>query len=143
MPPNLEIFDNPHSNLIYERELAACEFYFPGEGCSNEDSYINQFFDRFWFELYAEWQEIDSEEDEDEYYDLLEEFYETYEDQFLTDYAPTSPAEDIAETFSFFILSPRIEPTSIAEEKIMFFYDYPELVELRRQILTQVCVEFP
>ncbi len=143
VPPILEIFENPHSNLIYERELAACEFYFPGEGCSNEDSYINQFFDRFWFDLYAEWQEIDSEEDEDEYYELLEEFYETYEDQFLTDYAPTSPAEDIAETFSFFILSPKLEPATIAEEKIMFFYEYPELVELRRQILTQVCVEFP
>jgi hypothetical protein len=143
VPPSLDIFDNPNSDFVYQRELAACPNYFPGEGCSNEDSYINQFFERFWLDLYAEWQEIDSEEDEDTYYDLLDEFYETYEDQFVTDYAATSPAEDIAEAFAFFILSPTPEPASIANEKILFFYEFPELIELRGKILNQLCVEFP
>lgn len=143
VPPSMAIFDNPNSDSVYQSELAACTQYFPGEGCSNPDSYINLFFDRFWFDLYAEWQEIDSEEDEDLYYDLLDEFYNTYQDQFLTDYAATSPAEDIAEAFSFFILAPKPEFTSIANEKILFFYDFPELVELRGQILNQLCSEFP
>lgn len=143
VPPSREIFDNPDSDLVYQRELSACPNYFPGEGCSNPDSYVNQFFERFWLDLYAEWQEIDSEEDEDTYYDLLDDFYDTYRDQFLTDYAPTSPAEDIAESFTFFLLSPKPEQTSIANKKTLFFYEYPELVALRGQILNQLCVEFP
>lgn len=143
VPPSIDIFDNPNNDTIYQTELAACPQYFPGEGCSNVDSYINQFFDRFWLDLYDEWQKIDSEPDEDTYYDLLDDFYNTYEDQFISDYAPTSPAEDIAESFAYFVLSPKPEPTSIVSEKMLFFYEYPELVQLRGQILNQLCLEFP
>jgi hypothetical protein len=143
VPPSIPVFNNPNSDEIYQREVDACSQYFPGEGCSNPNSYINQFFDRFWPDLYAEWQEIDAEEDEDTYYDLLDHFYETYEDQFLSEYAPTSPAEDIAESFTYFVLAPKPESASIADEKISFFYEFPELVELRGQILGQLCAEFP
>ncbi len=143
VPPSRAVFDNPNSDSVYQSELAACPYYFPGEGCSNPDSYINRFFDRFWFDLYAEWQEIDSEEDEDTYYDLLDDFHNIYEDQFLTEYAATSPAEDIAESFSYFVLAPKPEATSIANEKILFFYEFPELVTLRAQILHPLCAEFP
>lgn len=143
VPPSEAIFDNPESDSVYQRELAACSNYFPGEGCSNADSYINLFFDRFWFDLYAEWQQIDTEDDEDLYDELLDDFYEAYKDQFLTNYGPTSPAEDIAESFAFFVLAPKPEISSIADEKILYFYDFPELVELRGQILNQLCAEFP
>ena len=143
VPPSLGVYEDPENDSVYQSELAACPNYFPGEGCSNADSYINRFFDRFWFDLYAEWQAIDLEPDEDTYYNLLDDFYDTYQDQFLTDYAATSPAEDIAESFSFFVLSPKPELTSIANEKILYFHEYPELVELRRRILNQLCVEFP
>jgi hypothetical protein len=143
VPPNLAVFDNPFNDEIYKRELAACPNYFPGEGCSNPDSYINLFFDQFWFDLYAEWQEIDEIEDEDEYYDQLDDFYDTYEDQFLSDYSATSPAEDIAEAFAFFILEPKPSPDSVAKEKILFFHDFPELVQLRGGILNSLCAEFP
>jgi len=143
VPPSLPIFGDPENDSLYQSELAACPQYFPSEGCSTPGSYINLFFERFWLDLYAEWQAIDTEPDEDVYYDRLNRFYETYRDQFLTDYAATSPAEDIAESFAFFILSPRPDLTSIANEKILFFYEHPELVELRRRILNQLCVEFP
>ena len=72
---------------------------------------------------------------------LLDSFYNTYQDQFLTDYAHTNPAEDIAESFTFFILSARPELDSIASEKNLFFYEYPELIELRMQILKNICSE--
>jgi len=139
---NLAVYHNPNDDVIYEREVAACPQYFTGEGCSNPDSYINQFFERFWPDLYAEWQVIDEEQDEDKQYEMLDDFYDTYQDQFLTDYAPTSPAEDIAESWTFFILAPKPEPDSIANEKTLFFYEYPELIELRTQILDRLCVEF-
>jgi hypothetical protein len=136
------VYDHPDDQDIYRKEVAACSQYFTSEGCSQPGSYINTFFDRFWTDLYAEWQTIDQETNEKKHDRLLEKFYKTYQDQFLTDYAPTSPSEDIAETFAFFILSPGPEDTSIANEKILFFYEYPELVELRNQILGSVCTEF-
>ncbi|NJN80268.1 MAG: hypothetical protein HC797_07255, partial [Anaerolineales bacterium] len=76
-------------------------------------------------------------------YEQLDDFYYKYEDQFLTDYAVTHPAEDIAESFSFFIFSSQPAGNTIAEEKILFFYQYPELVELRTKILNNLCVSFP
>jgi len=139
---SLAVHRKPYDEELYQSEASACPQYFTGEGCSNPESYINEFFNRFWPHLYAEWQVIDEEEDEDTRHDLLDDFYDTYEDQFLTDYAPTSPAEDIAESFAFFILSPKPELTSIADEKILFFYQYPELVQLRAEILNSVCSEF-
>jgi len=139
---SVPIYHNPYSEDVYQEEMDACQQYFPGEGCSNLDSYINQFFERFWTDLYTEWQVIDEEEDEDTRYNLLDDFYDTYQDQFLTDYAPTSPAEDIAESWTFFILAPKPELNSIANEKILFFYEYPELTELRARILDRICVEY-
>jgi hypothetical protein len=141
--PSKAVFGFPNNENVQEREADVCQQYFTGEGCSKPESYINQFFDRFWPYIYDEWKQIDLEKDRDTRENLREEFYKVHEDQFLTDYAPTSPVEDIAESWAFFVLSPKPELTSIANEKILFFYEYPELVELRTQILTQICVEFP
>jgi hypothetical protein len=143
VPPSNAIFKYPDNKTIYKQEVSACSQYFPGEGCSNPDSYINEFFNRFWTDIYPEWQQIDLEEDEGTRYTMIEDFYNIYQDQFVSDYAPTSPMEDIAESWAFFVLSPKPELTSIANEKILFFYEYPELVELRTKILKQICVEFP
>jgi hypothetical protein len=69
----------------------------------------------------------------------LYDFYSIHADQFLTSYAATSPEEDVAESWAFFILAPRPEPTSIANQKILFFYDYPELVTLRQELRNRLC----
>jgi hypothetical protein len=139
---DMAVYDNPDDKIIYAREVAACRQYFTGEGCSNPDSYINQFFERFWTDFYAEWQVIDAEPNEDKRNKLLDDFYKKYQDQFLTEYAPTNPAEDIAESWTFFILAPKPADNSIANKKILFFYEYPELVQLRTQLLNNVCSEF-
>ncbi len=109
----------------YQEAEASCPTYFPGEGCSLGNSYINTFFDQFWVDVYDEWLESDPDSDE---------FYLDHEDEFVTDYAATNPAEDIAETFTLFVLQPKPSGDTIAEEKILFFYDYPELVQLRAEI---------
>jgi len=139
---DMAVYQNPDNTTIYKREVDACPQYFTGEGCSKPDSYINQFFARFWTDFYAEWQTIDAEPNEDKRNNLLDDFYHKYQDQFLTDYAPTNPAEDIAESWTFFILSPKPESDSIANQKILFFYEYPELIQLRAQILDKICTEF-
>lgn len=143
VPPSLAVFNNPDDNDIYLQELSACPYYFPGEGCANSDSYINEFYDQFWTDIHDEWNEINLEEDEDIYYEKLDEFYSKYEDQFVSDYAPTSPAEDMAEAWSFFILGPQPAGDTIAEQKILFFYHYPELIQLRSTILNNICTSFP
>ncbi|MFQ9918858.1 MAG: hypothetical protein ACLRWQ_23270 [Flavonifractor plautii] len=52
---------------------------------------------------------------------------------FVTDYASTDPSEDIAESFTYFVLWDAPEGDAVWEEKLNFFYRYPELVEFRTQ----------
>lgn len=143
VPPSLAIFNNPEDQDIYLDEASACSTFFPGEGCSNPDSYLNAFYQAFWTDIYDEWNEINLIEDEDEYYEALDGFYLKYEDRFLTDYSVTHPAEDIAEAFGFFIFAEKPAGDTIAEQKILFFYQYGELVQLRSSILANTCAIFP
>ena len=137
------LFHNPDDLDARDRATAACPQYFTGLGCSQPASYLNEFFNRYWKDIYSEWQEIDQEQDKEARAAGLADFYKIYQDQFLTEYAATSPTEDIAESGAFFVLSPRPALNSIANEKILFFYEYPELVTLRQEILNRVCAEFP
>ena len=107
------------------------------------NSYINVFFNHFWTNIYAEWQKIDDIQNDQRRENRLEVFYNKYQDQFVDDYAVTDPSEDIAETWAFYILRPKPDGNSIADQKIKFFYEYPELVQLRQQILQNLCAAKP
>ena len=136
---DLVVFENPHDQQIYNQESAICPNYFTFEGCSRTDSYLNTFFNRFWPDIYAEWQAIDAETDQDLLDEKLSRFHLKYTSQFVSDYAVTSPSEDIAETFMDFIFVPRPSGTTVADQKTLFFYDYPEMVALRQHILQSLC----
>ena len=148
--PDQEIVDNPTNWAMLERKAAACPNYFTGTGCSHADSYINVFYNRFWLDVADEWEKVDAlqygpdadtpfAEDQNPYYGGLHDFYLAHQDQFLDDYSTTHPAEDIAEAFAYFVFSPRPTGTSIKEQKVAFFYEYPELIELRESILSGAC----
>ena len=111
-----------------------CSYYETDEGCTEPDSYLSAFYEQFWTDIWDEWQAFQDEPDESLYEDYLTEFYEAHEDEFITEYAATDPSEDIAECWSYFIMDPRPNGDTIAEEKILFFYDYPEMVEMRDEI---------
>lgn len=117
---------------------AACSTYEPQEGCSDSNSYLNAFYEQFWTDLLPQILEIEQESDDDRYYDLLDEFYQAHSDQFISDYAATNLEEDIAESWAHFVLDQKPDGDTIAEQKVLFFYDYPELVELRRQIIQRI-----
>lgn len=137
-----EIYNDPTNLELLESKAAACPNYFTGAGCSYADSYINAFYNRFWVEVNDEWQAIDKLQYEDDitlYYEGLYNFYLTHQDQFVDDYATTHPAEDIAESFTYFVFSPKPTGDSVIDQKILFFYEYPELVELRQYILDGTC----
>jgi hypothetical protein len=134
---------NASSDLaLLESKTAACPNYFTGGGCSLPNSYINSFYHRFWVDINTEWEKIDAlqyADDLNPYYAGLYNFYLTHQDQFVDDYSTTHPTEDIAESFAYFVFSPRPAGNSIKDQKISFFYEYPELIELRRNILNSVC----
>lgn len=137
VPPEEQVFYHPDDKAIYENAVNRCPRYFTGEGCSNSGSYINEFFSRYWSSFYSEWQKTQGDQQ-----DPSHDFYSGHADQFLTSYAATSPEEDIAESWAFFVLSPKPEPISVANQKILFFYEYPELVALRQEILNRLCISF-
>ena len=134
VPFNAEVYygDDEES---YDKAVKTCSTYFTGEGCANRNAYIAGFHNRFWLDIEEEHLQIDSEDE-----DGLYAFYEKYEDHFVTDYAATDTAEDIAETFSYFVLQPKPKgkKLTIADQKLLFFYDFAETVRLREQIISRL-----
>ncbi len=112
--------------------------YFVPEGCTFDNSYLNLFFKRFWTDIYEEWDEIQYIWDDTEYYEALDQFYYDYEERFITSYAATNPGEDIAESWAFFVLEDKPEGNSIADQKVLFFYEFDELVKLRKLIRQRI-----
>ncbi len=106
-----------------------CTYFFTGEGCAREDSYINAFVTRFW-----------PADDIDQVDHIAETeggnpVYTANPEHFVNDYAATNPGEDIAESFAYFVIKgKRDNADTVAQEKINFFYEYPELVALRQDM---------
>jgi hypothetical protein len=104
---------------------------------------MQAFYTRFWLHINEDWEKVDAlqygSEDLNPYYEGLYSFYKSHQDQFVDDYATTHPTEDIAESFAYFVFTPKPNGDSIKEQKIAFFYEYPELVQLRADILGGAC----
>ena len=112
-----------------------CDTLFLLEGCAKRDSYINQFHSLFWRNMESEWQEKQVETS----LEAQIQFFKEKHDQFVSEYATTNVAEDIAETFTAFILqdSKKVkESQEIKYQKIAFFYQFPELVKMRAEVLS-------
>jgi hypothetical protein len=130
------------SEYGWEQGTDDCETFYYYYGCTYEDSYVNQFYLAFWQDIFPDWKEIvgDPSADLEEYdEDAVTEFYNLYSDQFIDDYAPTEIGEDIAESFESFVVQPMPTGDTIPEQKILFFYQFPELVELRQTMIQGMC----
>jgi hypothetical protein len=135
MDMNEEVAYAEEDDEIHRIAEAACAYYFvEGMGCTKKDSYLHTFYTQFWLDIIDEWRDRNVAKDEDE----AELFYYDYEERFVTDYATTSPEEDIAETWTYFVLSPYPQGTEIWEQKIRFFHQYPEQLKLRVAILSRL-----
>lgn len=112
-------------------EEKKCANYYIDEGCLHEDAYLNQFYQKFW---------------KGKFNPKAEDSLENYDKQptaFVTEYAATNPSEDIAESFATFVFkkdAPTAQKTP-ADQKISFFYQYPELTKMR-EIIRQVLKPF-
>ena len=117
-----------------------CDFYMASDGCSSEESYVNRFYNQFWSDRADEWEELAQPDengvvDEDGAYA----FYDEHPDEFVSDYAATHPEEDIAESWTYFIYSDVPNGDMVADQKMRFFYMFPELVEMRRNMQIGLC----
>jgi len=106
----------------------SCATFGLDEGCSYRNSYINQFYQRFWADIIDEHDAIVSELD-------ASAFYSRYFDRFVSEYASTNPIEDAAETFTNFVLRERPDSAnSVVNQKILLMHEMQALVQLRSDI---------
>lgn len=102
--------------------------------CYNADSYMNLYYQAFWKDYEEQWVNAGNKAVEDR-----KAFYEKNKDSFVSTYATVNPYEDIAESFAHFMLTPyNASPQTVPEEKINFFYQFPELVEYRASVLKEL-----
>lgn len=137
---DLELFDNLFDEELHRRADADCDTFLSYAGCTRVDSYLNAFFQRFWPDLYEEWLEVNARKNFDLYLNGLKQIYQQHPDHFVSPYAVHHPQEDIAESFLHFALFPRPTSSTVAGEKVAFFYEYPELEEMRSAILQNLCI---
>ena len=104
--------------------------YNEGNITLNQGSYLDEFYNRFWINLIEESIIIQNQDIEDNNY----RFFLRHDTKFVTDYAATSPSEDIAESFAYFVINDKPTGNDIWEQKIRFFYEFEELVKIRNSI---------
>lgn len=105
---------------------SSCTNYFVGEGCAKEEAYINKLHSRHWADIAEEHSKLGEDQDKQEA------FYEKYQERFVTNYASTNQAEDIAEVFAAFVIrNGGVDGNSTAEQKIGLMYEHNELTGLR------------
>lgn len=123
------------ANFVVSETCPDDQFYFkPYWECYNTDSYMNLYYHEFLKVYDEQWLHAGNTTVEERLA-----FYETHKDSFITTYATLNPIEDIAESFSFFMLTPYNDsPQTVAEEKVNFFYQFPELVEYRAFVLKEL-----
>lgn len=117
-----------HTQIDAGGASGSCGAFHLEEGCSKVASYINELYNLGWKDIMTEFNGIKNN-------NQAFKFYEKYQDRFVTEYAASNPAEDIAEVFSVFVTRDN-KPTgnTIADQKVKAMYNYPELVKLRDDI---------
>ncbi|GAB1420575.1 hypothetical protein MASR2M15_06790 [Anaerolineales bacterium] len=116
-----------------EAAFAACVGTIVFEGCLMPESYMAQFVTEFYDTQSDLYQQFIYGEDPS----LLQQLYEQNPDAYVSEYAATNPDEDFAESFAHFIVltEEEAEEYPTGQEKILWFYDQPDLVEIRDLII--------
>ena len=111
-------------------------YYVQDLGIPKSSSYLYKFIKQFWTEGMLD-RALDNQfkaKTPRRADKLAEKFYQDYKDKFVSKYAATNPEEDIAETWKDFIIFEKPKGNTINQQKIRFFYQFPEMVEMRKTI---------
>ncbi|MFA5352004.1 MAG: S-layer homology domain-containing protein [Candidatus Gracilibacteria bacterium] len=119
--------------LLPAKRAACLPNYYSAWSCTKDYSYLNLFYQKFWSGISATTPHIFPENNlsEAEIVIATNALYQKYPNSFVTAYAARNPAEDIAESWVAFILKNKPIGNSIADQKILFFYDYPNMLSMR------------
>ena len=107
----------------------SCDTLQLDEGCAEPDSALWGFDQEFWSRYGS-----DAPDPGNADADLAYEFYLDHEEDFVSDYAATNVVEDFAESFMTFVLEPEPDDDTVIAQKLLFFWDRPEYVEIRDHV---------
>lgn len=113
-------------------EAWSCDTLQLDEGCAEPDSALWAFDQEFWAQYGT-----DAPDPANADADLAYEFYLDHEDDFVSDYAATNVVEDFAESFMTFVLEPEPDSDTTIAQKLLFFWDRPEYVEIRDHVRSE------
>ena len=118
----------------YQMDSSAKNTYVTEEGTLKETSYLNLFYTEFWDDIMDEYRStVRNNPDANSYL-----FYDDHTDMFVSEYAAYNPEEDIAESFCTFVLEDQPTGSRIKDQKVTFFYQFEELVEIRNMIRANI-----
>jgi hypothetical protein len=96
------------------------------------ESYIFRFYNKFWLPTEDEFSGTFDQNDV-EAMDEVYAYYDNHSKDFVSEYAATNVEEDMAESFMVFVLEDKPTGDNLADQKVLFYYEYPEFVEYRDQ----------
>ncbi|MEA4987495.1 MAG: hypothetical protein VB095_05500 [Anaerovorax sp.] len=112
----------------YESDVSyPMDMYWDYECIAKKDSYLQAYYKQFWKPIYMDWLS-----DPENVY-----FYSRHHNEFPTEYAATDCSEDFAESFAGYVFEEKAKSSQL-KDKYDFFNQYPELVELKNEILKNV-----
>lgn len=98
-----------------------CHNYFD-ETCFYSDSYLNVFYQNYWVPILTDYNNSSS----------YKTYYENHPTEFVSEYAASQPAEDIAETIMMYVLnSVNFTGTTVADQKVKSMNNYTDFQEIR------------
>lgn len=116
---------------VSRSDISNCHDYFDHHGCPAPGSYLSAFVDNFW--TTADLNRAEEFARADDAFDVTYDYYESNEEEYVSDYAVLGPEEDFAESFMFFVLG--MDPGGQdATAKVDFFSDYTKFKEVRAAI---------
>ena len=112
---------------VANEAVTACSGVVDDGGCYPDGTLFNAFTRKFWTK-----DDLQNNGDED--------FYAKNKSRFVTEYATSSPHEDMSESFSYWVIAEGKGKT-VADAKQRFFGRYPQLVALKEHIRRTVIAE--
>lgn len=125
----------PTEDIYQEGDL-----YLTEEGYAKSNSYLDQYVNTYWVgPILDKWDKIAAVKNENKKAKKLYKLFSKNDTLFVTDYAAESPEEDIAESWTFFVLNKaNTNSDLIKNQKINFFNQFAELVVIKDYILKQL-----
>ena len=99
---------------------------------SKKDSYLLQFYSRFWNDIMYQDDKLANSSDTKE--NARKYFFLRHKSQFLSEYVSQDPFRDIIESMTRFLLEKKPTENQIKYDKIRFFYEFSEIFDIAQRI---------